>query len=283
MPTRKAHVVDEGMLIPNVEQGVIEVRVIGSSPLICNRMSEKAKRELLLPYGRKTAADRAANLKHDPIAEYRASPYMQREGNTLIVTPGVMFKAAMGTAALDLPGTRKAQVGRLVYVENEQIEVYGIPELSMMITRSADINRTPDVRTRAIIRDWACKFTVAFVEPIVKQSDILRLLSAAGITAGIGDYRPEKGKGAYGRFRIVSDNDDSVTRWNEIVKEGGSAAQENAFRFPQPYDLETEELLGWYMTTAKTRGFTPTAVDLETLISNNGHLSVEQENEEVLA
>lgn len=57
-----------------ITQGRIEFCVLGKTPLILNRMSEKAGRELLLPR-KKTAADKAANLKHNPPEEYRASAY----------------------------------------------------------------------------------------------------------------------------------------------------------------------------------------------------------------
>ena len=50
-----------------IQQGVVEFCLLGTSPLIFNRMAEKAKRELLMPKGRKTAADRAQSLKHQPV------------------------------------------------------------------------------------------------------------------------------------------------------------------------------------------------------------------------
>jgi hypothetical protein len=62
--------------ILQMQEGSITCRVVGVTPLIMNRMSEKAKHELLLPKGKKTAADKAANLKHDIYAEFRASAYL---------------------------------------------------------------------------------------------------------------------------------------------------------------------------------------------------------------
>src|SRR5579863_7996326 len=88
-----------------ITTGSVKVGIIGTRPLIFNRMAEKAKRELLLPKGRKTAADRAATLKHDPISEYRNSVYRYADDAhpTRLCFPAPAFKGAMMTAALDLP------------------------------------------------------------------------------------------------------------------------------------------------------------------------------------
>ena len=53
-----------------VKQETLTVNLLGTSPLIYNRMSEKAKRELLFP-STKTRASRAGSLKHDPVQEFR--------------------------------------------------------------------------------------------------------------------------------------------------------------------------------------------------------------------
>lgn len=83
----------------------IEVALIGDSPLILNRMSLKARRELVLPRGPKNAAQKQAELKHDPMAEFRASPYTLAgdEAPTLLAMMASAVKGAMMTAALDLP------------------------------------------------------------------------------------------------------------------------------------------------------------------------------------
>ena len=191
-----------------------------------------------------------------PIAEFRASPYILPDGPTMIGLMSSAFKGAMGTAALDLPGATKAKIGRLVYVEGDYVSIFGTPQLHMSIVRSADMNKTPDVRTRAILPEWACRVAISFVEPVIKQPAVVNLLSAAGITAGVGDWRPEKGKGAFGRFKLVNDDDPEFVR---IITTGARESQAQAMEHPLPYDAETEELLGWYMDTAKAKGFVPTA------------------------
>lgn len=244
--------------IVEIKKGEVTMRVRGTSPLILNRMSEKARRELLMPKGRKTAADKAANLKHVPLDEFRASPYTIRDENapTYIALTAGTFKGAMGTAALDLPGARKAQIGRLVYVEAQEyrdlVPIYGEPQLLMSVVRSADMNHTPDIRSRMIIPEWAAEITISYVLPTIREQAIVNLLAAAGITAGVGDWRPEKGAGSYGQFVPVSEKD---PKYLQIVKQWGRKQQIEAMEHPRAYDLETEELLTWFDAEAPRRGF----------------------------
>lgn len=231
--------------ILQVERGTFEVCVLGTSPIILNRMSEKAKRELLMPKGRKTAVDKATSLKHDPMEEYRASAYQLRtdDAPTLLAVLATSFKGAMATAALDLPGAKKAQIGRLTYVNGDYVPLYGIPQLFMSVTRSADMNKTPDIRTRAIVPQWACRLSVTYIKPLMRQQAVVNLLAAAGMSIGVGDWRPEKGKGNYGQFEIVGVDD---PRFTAIIKAGGRKAQAKALDAPACYDDETSALLSWF-------------------------------------
>lgn len=239
--------------IARVEKATVKMYVVGTSPIILNRLSEKVKRELLLPRGKKTKADKESIAKHSPIEEYQSSPYLiaDEAAETYLGFMASAFKGAMRVAALDLPGSNKAQIGRLVYVEGDLVPLYGVPKLLMSITRSADINKTPDVRTRAIVPKWAAELNISFVTPIMKLPAILNLLAAAGITSGVGDWRPEKGKGDYGQFRIANEDDPELI---EIMK-AGRPAQIAAMETPETYDRETEELLSWYAHEAPRRGF----------------------------
>jgi hypothetical protein len=262
--------------IQPLREETVRFALLGKTPLIAHDFSQKARQELLFPGGRKTEADRRAFLKHDPIEEYRESVRVLDDGPTAIVYPTGAFKSAMMTAALDLPGPAKAQIGRLVLVEGEWVSLYGIPALGMDMVRNSDAKRTPDVRTRAYQPEWACFIDVTFQKTMgLNRTKIANLLAAAGKTIGIGDWRPEKGKGGYGQFRIVDQNDATFQR---IVKEGGREAQLAAIESPAFFTDEAEELFNWFYAELERRG-NETEVEAE---SSNGHLT-EEEAEEVLA
>lgn len=239
--------------IVELQEGQLEFYVLGTTPIILNRMSEKARRELLLPKGRKNAAQKASSLKHNPMEEFRSAPYVSNDDAdpTLLQFLSSAFKGAMMEAALDIPDVNKSQIKRLVWVNQERVSLYGVPKLLMAVTRSADMNKTPDVRTRAIVPEWACRLSISFRKPILRDKGIANLLAAAGVTPGVGDWRVGKGSGNYGQFKLVSDSDKKLKK----VLKHGREAQIAAMQKPQPYDSETEELLQWFSEEKVARGF----------------------------
>jgi len=241
----KPKVNDDIIDIIEVTRSRIEFCVLGRTPLVCNRMSQKTWQQLVAPSPRKTISERNLTMKHNPLAEYRASPYIlsNPQAPTAIALMSTAFKGAMMTAALDLPGAKKAQIGRLCFVEGDMVGIYGVPQIYMAIVRMADINRTPDVRTRAILPKWACKVSVEFTLPMMQPQAVANLMAASGFTAGVGDGRPQKGKMSFGQYDIVNaDNPEFL----DIINTGGRLAQQAALAAPAAYDDETRELLEWY-------------------------------------
>jgi hypothetical protein len=253
MFTKKTEEKKTEITVIELEQGEVTIHAVGRTPLIFNRMSEKAKRELLLPSRKKTDADKAATLKHEPVQEYRDSVY--RWGGdtptTRLKIPSGAFKGSLRTAALDLPGTRKTEIGRLVYVMDDYIDFYGVPQLLMSVVRNAGANHAPDIRTRAIVRNWCCSFTVLFVEGKLTIKSISNLAHAAGVLCGVGDWRQEKGSGSHGMFRVCHEDDEEYQR---ILAEGGREQQDAALDKYTCYDEDTDELLSWYHAEILRRG-----------------------------
>lgn len=240
--------------VVRVEQEAATFHIVGTSPMVCNAMSAKARRDLLMPPKRKSKSERETTLKHEPMEEYRRSAYrdVSEDGATRIVFPSAGFKRAMASAALELPGVNKAQIGRLCWAEGHEVPIYGVPQMWMAMVRSADMKRTPDVRTRAILPEWATTVTVSYVYPNLRAQAVANLMASAGVFIGVGDGRPEKGAMSFGRFEIVDEDDE---RYQRIVTSGARDAQDAAFDEPTFFDSETEELWEWYSAEVKRRGF----------------------------
>src|SRR6266850_8164282 len=95
--------------------------LLGTSPFVCNAMSAKTRQGLLLPAKKKNKHEKETTLKHNPQEEYQRSIYRSRDGKapTHIIFPSAAFKRAMSEAALEMPGTNKKQIGRLVWAEGD--------------------------------------------------------------------------------------------------------------------------------------------------------------------
>ncbi|MCY4318369.1 MAG: hypothetical protein OXE76_04095 [Alphaproteobacteria bacterium] len=231
--------------IPPLKMDEINVRLVGRTGLYINRMSAKARRQLLIGAQKKTLAERKL-IKHDPRTEYRDAMYVDRgwHPRSHVRFPAMSIKAAMGTAALMTPGIRKTDVSRLVFIPDEYVPIYGIPRLRMTIMRSADINRTPDVRTRPYFAEWATEIRIQFAKLSLSKKEILTLLANAGTICGIGDERQEKGKGSAGTFAPANTIPDTLL---------DADAQWAAIKTPVPFDLESAELLAEFDAEVESR------------------------------
>jgi hypothetical protein len=246
--------------------------IMGTTPLFMNRMAEKARQTLLLPGLRMTAAERAHNLKHDVMYEFRSSMYqIRREENprTRLHVPTPMFANAIASAALEFPGATKAAMARLTTISTKQVHVYGIPELSMSVIRTADQAHTPDIRTRGVLPEWCCEIQVTYVKGKLTSTTIGNLIAGAGLLIGIGDGRREKGHGlSFGSFRLVGADDPEYKR---IVKTGGRVAQDKAIANPEFFDVDSEDLYAWYTASLEAR---------EKTGQTRKHVSLEETKEE---
>lgn len=231
----------------------LTAHILGVTPFVCNAMGPKTLQQLLYPTGRKSTAEKAVSMKHDPMTEYRTSPYRSTKADavTRIEMVAVSFKHAIESIALDVPGATKTQIQRNLVTPDQRIALYGIPELFMATVKSGDMAKTPDVRTRAIIPRWACTLRLRFPFPLFKEKIVQEYLALAGLLRGVGDFRPERGSGSYGQFEIVSGGD---PRWHDVVATGGRKAQDEALESPEPFDDQTQLLLEWFEGEKARRG-----------------------------
>ena len=228
--------------------------VVGMTPYICNALKGKSIEDLLYPPKKKrTDADKAEHLKHDPIREFWQSIYTSDDGPTYIVTKGGAWGNALRAVAKDTPGASKAEIGRKTFVKAGWVPIYGKPELLMSNVRQAGMQRTPDVRTRAIIPEWAAEVTVTYEASLLNQKTVISLFAAAGYLNGMGDWRSEKGDGSYGMFEVREPNDPDFKR---IVKYGGREAQIAAMNAACPHDDFSAKSCSWFYEEVERRGDT---------------------------
>lgn len=235
-----------------LRRATIKLRIVGTTPLFQNRLSEKMRQYFLTGgQGRKTKADKLS-IKHEPLSEYRNSAETVQSGPTALGLRVVAVKAAMATAALETPGMTKSATQRLLFMPGDHAALYGTPQLRMDVVRSADMAKTPDMRTRCFLPKWGAEIEIAFITPQLSASAVVTLLCNAGVLIGVGDFRQEKGKGSFGCFRVIGDGEDD-DEWNELVDNHGRNAQLAALTSPEYANAETAELMEFYQTEVKRR------------------------------
>ena len=242
--------------IQPLKQGRVRLRMLGTTPLYFNSMSSKAMRDLLAGGGKKTTAQKK-EIKHNPEKEFRESVYTKSFGDTLLCFPAPGVKGAMSTAALETDGITKSSVQRLIFLPQTHVQIWGKPQLKIDIVRSADMNRTPDMRTRAYLPRWCAEVDIAYVQPALSAYSIVSLLTNAGVVVGIGDFRQEKGRGSFGTFSVLTE--DSMgsfqAEWDELMVEGRES-QQAALDSPVFADSQTEDLMQFMVEERARRDIT---------------------------
>lgn len=199
--------------IPRIDAATLIVPILGTSPLIVHRFSEKAKKQMLdAMQGRKTPKQ-----AKDPEAEYEAAFYRtnveegeeQRYG-----LPVIAFKAATIGGARFFAGITMTLLRQVMFfrgevgVDGQQLAIIdGIPKMREDVVRVG--NGGTDLRYRPEFSEWRTELRVTYVTSQLTESSVLSLIDAGGMGVGVGEWRPEK-KGDMGTYMIDPDRDVEV-------------------------------------------------------------------------
>ena len=172
----------------------IRLRLVGTSPLIVHKWSEKAKKQMLDKQMKRASQGKAAK---DPDQDYRESLYIRDDGTYGF--PAVAFKAAAVRAGTYCE-MKMVFLRGAFHVEGDLVHVEGEPQ------RREDMVRvgmgTADIRYRAEFADWSALLRVEFNARAVSEEQVVNMIEVAGFSVGVGDWRPEK-DGDHGRFRVT--------------------------------------------------------------------------------
>lgn len=177
----------------------VKFPIYGTSPLICHKWSEKAKKEMLDKQMKKAAKAKEAK---NPDQDYEDSLYRTSDGGYGF--PAVAFKAAAVRAAksVDIAMTDARQMFRVLAEDGDLVRIIGAPSRREDMVRLN--GQTADIRFRGEFRDWEATLTVQYNADLISDEQLLNLFDLAGFSVGVGEWRPEK-NGMYGTFTLLRD------------------------------------------------------------------------------
>ena len=202
-PSQTEHTMPEGQIVINkIATETIRVPLLGTSPLITHKFSEKAKRAMLdAMQGRK-----APKEPKNPEAEYEAAAYRLDDGGYGI--PAIAFKSATVSAARFF-GKSVTMVGlrQTIFIAGEfskgegmmLARIDGVPEMREDVVRVG--NGGTDLRYRPCWQDWTTSLDITYVKSMLTRDSVLSLVEAGGLGVGVGEWRPER-RGEYGTYCI---------------------------------------------------------------------------------
>lgn len=202
---------DTPISIPRIDMRHMELMIVGDTPLICHRWSEKAKKEMLDKQMKKAKTAKEAK---DPTRDFLdslywlsdrpASPTAKEIKAATFGFPSIAFKAAAVTAAGDVDGAKKTEMRRRFHIDDEFVAIVGTPTMREDMCRVG--MGTADIRFRGEFKEWRATFRIAYNASAISAEQIVNLFNLAGFGVGIGEWRPER-DGNYGRFHVATDAD----------------------------------------------------------------------------
>lgn len=204
--TTEEKVAEATIKLVKIERATIQVRVVGTTPLICHRFDEKAKGMMLdAQQGRKKA-----KVAKDPQADFERSLYRLPDGS--FGFPATGFKAATVDAARYFQGVKMTELRQALLfhgVGPEQlVQIEGDPVMREDTVRVG--MGVADLRYRAMFETWAATLTITYVPTLLDASSVVTLIDAGG-TGGIGEWRPSKAKtGSYGTYEVDAESFDEA-------------------------------------------------------------------------
>jgi len=179
------------------------ISIVGISPLIVHKFSEKAKKMI---EGKQQGA--AKNKKHEikvPENDFNGARHISPQGWDGF--PAAGFKAAMIRGAKMIGMVMKdTQTSFFVRADCEETQLVHIHGDVRMRTDMVRVGMgSADVRYRPEYIDWYAELNIEFNAGVVSLDQIYQLVKAAGYGCGIGEMRPERTKYGYGRFKLANE------------------------------------------------------------------------------
>lgn len=190
--------------LSRLERVVVEIPIIGETPLIVQRWSEKSKRLML--DAQQSSARKKKDPK-DPNADYEAAFYRLEDGTPGL--PATAFKAAIGSSARFFDGVTMVALKISVFVKgygSEQL-VPIIGDVRMREDTPRNANGVADLRYRPEFWPWSCTLAVEYLRNMIDVDSVFNLVDASG-RCGVGAWRPSSPKsmsGTFGQYSVDFD------------------------------------------------------------------------------
>lgn len=198
-----------GVVIPPIATQMITVKIVGDSPLIEHKWSEKAKKQILDKQTKKATAGKEAK---DPWMDFCESlywltpmpeyPTMEDIANARFGFPATAFKTAAIDAGYQQGYLAKKTTARgAFFIEGEMVEIIGTPTIREDMVKIG--MGVADIRYRGEFKEWSAVLTIKYNPSVMSADQIINLINLGGFSNGVGEWRMSK-DGMFGCFHIAA-------------------------------------------------------------------------------
>ena len=194
--------------LEEMQQSVLTTRIIGISPFIQHKWSEKAIKMMR----DKHAGVRVKNRDvRDPEQEFRDAAYVCEDSRFGFPAGGVK-SCLVGAAHKDIGLEKTLLKKSLFIIPDDPVNNLIALETDDPLMREDTVRvgaGTTDLRYRPEFRNWSMILNFEFDAQALTQQAILNLVQRAGFGIGLGEWRPDK-SGEHGRFEVDVDFETTI-------------------------------------------------------------------------
>lgn len=206
--------------LPKIDIRFLVVEIIGDSPLIVHKWSEKAKKEMLDKQMKKASSGKMAkNPKmdffeslywlNDMPEEPTEKDYEEalKSGEARFGFPSIAFKACAIDAGYQQGALAKKTTARgAFHIDDEFVEIKGTPQIREDMVQIGGMSKVADIRYRGEFPEWRATINIKYNATAISPEQILNLLNIGGFANGVGEWRPSR-DGSFGRFHVATNNE----------------------------------------------------------------------------
>lgn len=201
------------IIIPAINLKRATIKIVGDSPLITHKWSEKAKKEILDKQMKKPKT-KGHEVK-DPVADFIDSMYWlegepdekTEEGFAKAIAngarfgfPAKAFKAAAVSAGYRAGLTKDKMTARAAFhIDGELVEIVGTPEMREDMVKVG--MGVADIRYRGYFPEWHTALKISYNASAMSLEQIVNLINLGGFACGVGEWRVER-DGDFGMFHV---------------------------------------------------------------------------------
>jgi len=194
----------EKVVLKELNLQTLIIPIVGDTPLVQHRWSEKAKKQIRDKQQKKAASAKGAR---DPEQEFRDAMYT--DGNGGYCFPAIALKCAMVDAATQLGRVLTKTFLRgafFVFGDDKRNEFLKLKsDKPFMREDSVVIGMgTSDLRYRPQFDNWSTEAHVLYNADSISAEQIFNLIDLAGFSNGLGEMRPSQKQGnSFGQFHVA--------------------------------------------------------------------------------
>lgn len=200
---------DAPIIIPTPGHKVIRVGISAAAPLLVHNWDEKAKEMIRR---KQFGQARLPKASKEPTADYEASLYRDAKNHDQYGVPVGAFKASMvdAGALIEPKMVKRLKVAFHILADGTDatsgmpiVHITGQPEMSEAFPRIS--MGTVDLRYRGIFHTWTALLTIRYMTLLITGEQVVNLVSLAGQTMGICEWRPSSPRsrtGTYGLWQV---------------------------------------------------------------------------------